>query len=332
MSKTWNDISLAASWLCYKEIWRYTTEETLGIYNAGRIWTLTAMEKRTLGAYLGPAVHFEVTEPRDKVFGFMGLIQPSSGSGVFNHFKPDYRKPVEEVYTLATRAVLEERAGQQDQLQLLSLIHYLVARADGDSPAYNTPSWVPRYDWEPSYANGSCTPLTQDFTAASDCVQDQIPLSPSSSVLTVKGLIVDTVDKRGLTLSHALRHDTIRLLSQLAAMKEYIATLGGRAADFASALICGDSRKLNSRHALVKLDLFDRFKAFLVELTGYGRPLLQLAVTTGWMDPSEEFWEEAQRICKGMWRTSANRTFFTTSSGYMGSEYCPVVANTIEKR
>ncbi|EQB52421.1 ATPase [Colletotrichum gloeosporioides Cg-14] len=71
-------------------------------------------------------------DPRDKIYAFHGIFKNSDGISIFP--RPDYLKPVFEVYTEATRAIALDIG--------VSFLHFREFRS---SNPYGLPSWVPNY-------------------------------------------------------------------------------------------------------------------------------------------------------------------------------------------
>lgn len=92
----------------------------------------------------------EATDPRDKVFAMLGLVDVSRLRGI----KPDYTLSVAEVYTSCTRAMIVQEQG-------LSVFSSVTGKAKGQ----DLPSWVP--DWRAprrtAYLYGYDWPATTNF-------------------------------------------------------------------------------------------------------------------------------------------------------------------------
>ncbi|KAK5126892.1 hypothetical protein LTR85_008250 [Meristemomyces frigidus] len=91
---------------------------------------------------------FESTDPRDRVFGVLGIFKGKAqlmahiSRALFGDFPPllapDYKKPLMEVYRDATRYMIEESNS-------LDVFQFMYHRADGVASDANWPSWVPRW-------------------------------------------------------------------------------------------------------------------------------------------------------------------------------------------
>ncbi|PGH04637.1 hypothetical protein AJ79_07034 [Helicocarpus griseus UAMH5409] len=116
---------------------------------------------------------FRATDPRDKIFGVYGLLN-RTGKEIW---RPDYHKPVEEVYAEATKKIMQ----QSGELRMLSAA---LDRSIRNIPTL--PSWVP--DYSLTYTNMMC--------AVYDAAKNLpiCPIRPTAwNVLGVSGAKIDTV-------------------------------------------------------------------------------------------------------------------------------------------
>ncbi|EOD45301.1 putative heterokaryon incompatibility protein [Neofusicoccum parvum UCRNP2] len=114
----------------------------------------------------------QTTDPRDKLYGLMGMIPRY----VTQHIEPDYSAPVETVFSDFGRALIQ---GFNNLNMVLT----------GNSPsAFNVPSWVPDLTdlWDPHLWSTDCnaTPGTQPRFSVTD----------NGRTLVVQGFKCDVVD------------------------------------------------------------------------------------------------------------------------------------------
>ena len=114
----WQPMGLACHSLAHLGYWADTNlgVRLPGLDNAVRIdvWT---NESVTLSDLLTKCYRFKSSDPRDKVFGVLGLLQSqadeTSRSDVINRIpmlKPDYHAPDERIYNTAVETVIEKKA------------------------------------------------------------------------------------------------------------------------------------------------------------------------------------------------------------------------------
>ena len=139
----------AIGWLLYHpDQLSPTFYELSGFLNTVKYWDLSTISSRnkegrictTLARLLPYASNRGCTDPRDRVFGMLGLREDSDGDDIISRLvRPDYDKPYAAVQRDATRFCLYEEG------HLLALQH--VSHCDdGDLAALGFLSWVPRFD------------------------------------------------------------------------------------------------------------------------------------------------------------------------------------------
>jgi hypothetical protein len=119
----------------------------------------------------------EVTDPRDRIYGFLGLTKEGDAFGL----RPNYSDPVAKVYTNAARVLLT--SGKVDLLWLSQF-----PKSVGDLP-----TWAP--DWsvpiQSPYAYFS--PRSSPFSASGNKSAFVICTDDSNGVITLRGTTVDEV-------------------------------------------------------------------------------------------------------------------------------------------
>jgi hypothetical protein len=125
----------------------------------------------------------QATDPRDKVYGSLGMWRPKPGE--YSTIEVDYNKSVAEVYTdVATQAICDRK-----DLFVLRFVHHVTDHNFEEAEGF--PSWVPRWDqgsqWGVSWLDKS--------SLSASVYQAEIPdLSLArSGVLKLKGVLFDRV-------------------------------------------------------------------------------------------------------------------------------------------
>lgn len=159
-------------------IWQYS-ERDHGIYGPGK------PRHFSLGNLLANSRHFAATNPRDKVYGLLGLTRWSAtGQKLPPEITPDYGKEIGHIYCQATRLAIQEK----DTLDVLRYV-----QSSGDEPpkdANDFPSWLPRWNSRPTPSHAR--PLAKLFSAD----QSQRPVlidDGGSTNLSLRGTSIDCV-------------------------------------------------------------------------------------------------------------------------------------------
>jgi len=143
------------------------------------------------------AAVFQITDPRDKIYAILGLVQLESideRSGNFMSatydIKPDYRKSPRDVFIEATKAVIL-RDETLDICGLAGLAHMSVA----ETLVKNLPSWVPDFGvYTEAFVPMSTPGLCTDFDAAGDSLPSCAwPLDGRPDVMELSAHLVDSV-------------------------------------------------------------------------------------------------------------------------------------------
>ncbi|KAF2104388.1 hypothetical protein NA57DRAFT_70595 [Rhizodiscina lignyota] len=186
-----------------------------GVSNAADIFDLQFSHKSVPGV-LTNSVTFKATEPKDKVYGLLGLLQNVKDfQNISHHLIPDYSKSLAEVYIGATRAALE-LAQNLGILDLVDVLH--PEKRNDDQGTDRIPSWVPRFDWTFDAQLSSPSTIQADYVSGADNGE---PLQYSNdnnsfSVLRVRGLIVDEVSEYTKPIQPSLWGDLYSLAERIA--------------------------------------------------------------------------------------------------------------------
>jgi hypothetical protein len=119
----------------------------------------------------------KATDPKDKIFGLYGIFQALKMESP----KPDYSKPVNEIYREATQAaIVHDRSA--------NVINFVILFGNAE----NTSSWVPNWNGD-AKAMGSM--FIEPFCAAMNSVSTY-RFSSDGKRLTLRGVYVDEVTIR----------------------------------------------------------------------------------------------------------------------------------------
>lgn len=134
----------------------------------------------------------QATDPRDKIYGIMGMTAAP--------LHPDYALSTAEVYTNASLRVLD--AGYWNLIDLLCCVHH-------DQPAIQLPSWVP--DWSQSRQTVSLgyQGRGQGIYHAAKFTTTSWNHDPNTRILRVSGLCCDTIADVGSVAESSLADTTI---------------------------------------------------------------------------------------------------------------------------
>ncbi|KAK4610570.1 Heterokaryon incompatibility protein 6, OR allele [Fulvia fulva] len=314
-SRSWFDISLAAQWLSHSNFRQYSRHMTddpgLGVDKASRIWRFTRQPPGATG-YLSMTMYLGATDPRDKVYGILGLLR-SVGNDTFK-LTSSYEASLRDVYTKATKLAIHA-----DGLAAVELAQGLVPVSEGqelesdDSP---WPSWVPHYNWRDYRPGGS--PAMPDLplqigAAGSEPLRLRFD-DDNADILTLGGCVVDTITKLGSILDMDLILSASRIAKEVSDCRAMVPLVPDL--DFALTMVQGldYNRTRPSEH------IMNQFPAFAQEcrakLTGQCHAEL-LHDDDSLTYFSNIAWDYANTINVH----SRNRRFFVTEKGYMGTSF-----------
>jgi hypothetical protein len=204
---SWTDIALSARWMYHRKYWLTSGKRYAGVDCAAEVRD-TIESPMGLYALLQMCIYFEATDPRDKIYGLLGLIPDSSPGAPAGQYAivPDYKKSLKDVYTAAARVAVAE-----DSLTVLGrAIWYRPAKVPPRYPdglvIGNFPSWVPRLDWhwDPEQGSPNAIVAASDTGASGGMrpqVSDEIPIN---DVLRISGILVSEVAHVGPTFTPTL--------------------------------------------------------------------------------------------------------------------------------
>ncbi|KAF2162365.1 hypothetical protein M409DRAFT_58459 [Zasmidium cellare ATCC 36951] len=189
----WETLAKAVRWTWHRTFTRYITEAledenkkdvSMNLLFAREICRLrdTPSSQITLSQLLLCNCHLEASNPWDRVFGLLGLLDKASNSlGVVM----DYERRLRDVYAEATCAAMVE----QGSLYLLGLA---IDNKSSLAMEDDWPSWVPRYQQLKGHREIASLSRTNGCRA-SDGVSMTCRYSSEGNVLDVKGVFVGRV-------------------------------------------------------------------------------------------------------------------------------------------
>lgn len=175
---TWKQVGIAAEWMIHRSYERsqYCGVFVRGIMN-GSIISSSKRGGRDMDRLLMTSVHFDCSEPRDKVFGLLGLTEK------FEIVKPNYEEDVQSIFIHATRAAISSS----------QRLHTLRSAQIGRSREGHgeVPSWVPPY--AAKWREGPKS--IRNFSEKGADNDSPLMWDPSSSdeVLRVKGITLSEI-------------------------------------------------------------------------------------------------------------------------------------------
>ena len=127
-----------------------------------------------------PAIPLQTSEPRDRIFALLGVAKDAIELGL----RPDYEKPIEDVYTQAAGAWLTHGC-----IEILTFCQFPKLGVD-------LPSWVP--DWRGPVRRpcGEYKEISK-FAAAGDSVQLGQLDGLDHTIIRIQGIRVDTIQSIG---------------------------------------------------------------------------------------------------------------------------------------
>lgn len=144
----WSDVGRAAEWVIHCGYERYYGKDIGGVGSCATINEIRRDGLRRADGLLASGVEFKVTEPRDKIFGLLGLISHSSQFGTSSQIEaqsalwpePYYSTSVASIYTQATRVAI----ASYKRLNVLRLPELNPDFAEVTGLVPDCPSWIPQ--------------------------------------------------------------------------------------------------------------------------------------------------------------------------------------------
>lgn len=287
-----------------------------GVYRASLMYSLWSAINRETG--LAKPIYFydllcetrlfEAKDPRDKVFGLVGIPTADAdpeGSQCF--VEPDYSKTTEEVFVDVAKRIL---AGKPDSLHLLGAVQH---QPRGCKSTESLPTWVPNWTLFRSRSLVPSTVYEHGLLPASK------PVRTEGSTLLVSGVIIDTV-----TYAESLtsRDDLARMIFCLSRAWQNISKLfdvyhgdSDMRKAFCFTITAGNNwlgqRVMDTDRGQHLADYEAFRKQYCAE--GYGFPILK--TPQGVAQPVQP---DARRYYEALCHACSNRNIFVTKKGYMG--------------
>ncbi|KAH8770898.1 heterokaryon incompatibility protein-domain-containing protein [Diaporthe sp. PMI_573] len=157
LSMPWEHIGFAATWIrdVKAQVFHYEDSALIGINNACLMYGLSHINKSrqhiSFLQLLTLTRPFMATDPRDKIYGILGIPTTDSDPDTDDLFlQPDYEKDLSEAYINCSLAIIR----RTQSLRLLSYVQHeelpilisdISKRIVADDTLVKVPSWVPRW-------------------------------------------------------------------------------------------------------------------------------------------------------------------------------------------
>ncbi|CAK1366442.1 unnamed protein product [Cercospora beticola] len=246
-SRPQSDISLAARWLHYRNfsVVKYIGTGGRGLTLVAKTWNISR-RMLLLQDLLQLSSQLECTEPLDKVYGMLGIMQQEASSTLWQSQRwqslmtADYSADLATVYAKFTKAAITSHPVRSHALTILESAQCMVPiTADQHDDHQDWPSWVPRFYWRDSLADGSPQLLNCRGHAAGDIswsvemIDKQDPL-----IITIPGILIDSVSVCSVPFTYDVWEDDSVRYQWLAAMSQYASKLGYTSHEIALTLTC----------------------------------------------------------------------------------------------
>ncbi|KAK4445233.1 HET-domain-containing protein [Podospora aff. communis PSN243] len=126
----------------------------------------------------------DATNPRDKIYGLLALMP----NDLTQHIHPDYTAPVADVYASFARLTIE----QTKSLEILRMV-----APPKPTSTLSLPSWIPDFTTPHELCSLGSVPHR-----ASGTTTPTVSFPSSSSSITTRGLLIDTIDGLGCEWSN----------------------------------------------------------------------------------------------------------------------------------
>ncbi|KAK5164344.1 uncharacterized protein LTR77_010040 [Saxophila tyrrhenica] len=120
----------------------WTKEQEQGFHDAGMIFEIDLLGGKRIENRLPLTAHLKSTDPLDKVYGLLGMLETSIPDGV----TVDYRLPAATVFAAATRSAVARKEGIVILRETLIRVPPVVDLVGGKFP-----SWAVRCHWKRRY-------------------------------------------------------------------------------------------------------------------------------------------------------------------------------------
>lgn len=322
------DILRTAQWLFYKQRFLdFQIFENRGIVNAARVWEFADHEYGWLHSEenrpteFRPLLHalrdFDTYDPKDHVFGVLGLYQVLVGTAMLPRgLIPDYNRSTTEVLESATLFAIEER-GDLDVFS--SLLHWPSEPDYG----FQLASWVPR--WNRPVENDRDALRLAFFFRADNGIslsRDGLVDLTLDRILILRGFVVDKISQVGSIVKPTDTRDRGALMKLF---EEVRALFGRRFGDgsvplpndtiaFATTLVAGRN---SARRPFTETDL-PEYVAFADSLNRGVEAVIDDQVVNLPFGAETDEDRRSLRYLQAFREACTDRRFFVGSMGYFG--------------
>lgn len=263
---------------------------------------------RALSALLELTGSFDATNPRDKIYGFLGLLN----DGIPAEIIVDYSQTAYAVYSQATRCAIKQDKN-------LKILREALAREPGTASEYDSlPSWAVRCNTKERSERPNLRPFFED----KDAGQDLFAYADTNQahVLRVKGYILDVIDSEPFTILEKWNPEQSRevLENDLHTLQRILSLLQ---TSYPNATEDDIEHTLRQILSMENPDAIDRFLSF-------GRPsfgeFVRIARGRTLSDATEYIWNYGQTLpglLNCFHTCTAARKFFQTTARRVGSAW-----------
>ncbi|KAF9693662.1 hypothetical protein EKO04_008305 [Ascochyta lentis] len=144
---------------------------------------------------------FEVTDPRDKIYGLLGFSTNDVGFSA-DTIAPDYTLSTSDIYTQVTRDFIEK----DQNLNVLALALYISPpRRRPEHCIDDLPSWAPNFNCQTITFPISNMNIGHEYSAGLSQPASLLP-SPTRNTLRLKGVQLDTIRTTGPSINFQPLH------------------------------------------------------------------------------------------------------------------------------
>ncbi|TVY23751.1 Heterokaryon incompatibility protein 6,OR allele [Lachnellula hyalina] len=190
----WKEVAVTATWIGWNVTHPYNTKLVDVYERAEEIFKQRGNYRPYLESLIagGLIMYSKATDPRDKIYAFLGLMHESDRKGVL--LQPDYSKSVVHVYGDAVRHMIQ----QNEDDAKYNLTEAFASIESSNTGTEGFPSWIPRWD-NPSMLKNPWYRLRTGFLDRGwSASRDKVPEVRNVSdreILVLKGLKVANISR-----------------------------------------------------------------------------------------------------------------------------------------
>ncbi|KUJ10875.1 uncharacterized protein LY89DRAFT_739856 [Mollisia scopiformis] len=181
----WNSVAWFYDLEWFKRVWIIQEVAFSPTIIAAAILSTRFAENQSISTLISMGLYSRSTDPRDKVFGLLGLTDDKTRSNVW--MKSDYTRSTAEVYMNTIRYII--LANEPDG-RLSDVFANITSYPGDENDKY--PSWVPRWDSFTTPDQFSA-PIQFAQWKAGGGRDEEVNLPPHSEILNIKGVLLGTV-------------------------------------------------------------------------------------------------------------------------------------------